>query len=205
MALITLPDTNPPAISREFQLVRADTTLELFSGAEVIVQASKAIWALSFNLRPMKIAAARPWQSVLVQLSKLANTFKITPPGWSNGMGYVGANPTVDGAGQLGLTMDLTGFSAEVATRALVGDFIEIPTTSGSEFKQLTADLITDTFGDVTAAFEPAMREAGTNSGTVDIKTPQITMRLMNPVADLPADVDGFYHMSFGAVETFGP
>ena len=201
MTLITFPSTIP-ATTRDLRLIRGDSVLEMFGGGSVINQVVKATWFLSFALRPLKLDDARTWQAVLIQLAKLANTFQITPPGWTNGVGFSGTNPTVNGSGQLGLQLTCAGSGS--TAYGLAGDFCEIPTTSGSEFKQLTADA-TASSGVLTIDFEPAMREAATDSGTIDFKTPKITMRFIEALASQPGRVGNFYNIVFNAVEQYGP
>lgn len=201
MALITLPSPLP-ATSRDFRLIRGDSVLEMFGGGSIIIQSTQATWFLSFPLRPLNLDDARDWHAVLAQLSKLANTFEVTPPGWINGVGFTGTNPTVNGAGQLGLSITCAGSGS--TAYALKGDLVEVPTADGGELKQLTANA-TATAGVLTINFEPAMRIAATNSGSVDFKTPKVIMRLLEPIASQPGRAGNFFNITFNAVEHYGP
>lgn len=199
MATITLPSI-PPATSMDFKLVRGDQALEFFSGAEVTVQSTKAIWVLSFPLRVQKLTAARAWWAAMVQLAKLDNTFNIYPPGWEQGAGYTGATPLVQGASQLGTSLVCDG-AATSDTVLLAGDPFDV----NGEFKVATADAVSDGSGNVTFNFEPALRASPPNNDPVEVKTPVIIMRMMSPTATVGAGIPDFINMSFEAVEHFGP
>jgi hypothetical protein len=203
MAVITIPTLN--AASLEMSLVRADSALEFISGAEVIVQAQKAVWAVSFPLRPMKKEIARPWKAALSQLSKLANTFQITPPDYEGpSNGYLGTQPKVKGASQLGLTLVCDVVSTASTTIGLVGDYF----TVNGEFKILTANAITASGGSpnqVTLEFEPALRKAPADNALVEMINPLLTLRLFQSVGAWATTPAAFYSITVNAVESFGP
>lgn len=200
MAIITIPAIT--ASSMNFRLARGDNTLEFFDGGVVAIQSTKAIWVLSFPLVTQKLsdASTRLWWSALVQLAKPANQFKVYPPAWQQGAGYTGADPLVAGAGQLGLSLVCDGAAAS-ETVALEGDPIEVNT----EFKILTTDAISDGSGNVTFDFEPALRVAPGNNAVVDVKTPEITMRMVTPSASISARLPEFFDINIDAIEHFGP
>lgn len=200
MAIITIPAVK--ASSMNLRLVRGDNTLEFFDGSVVAVQSTKAIWILSFPLVTQKLSAGdtRLWWSALVQLAKPANQFKVYPPAWQQGAGYTGANPLVNGASQLGLSLICDG----AATSDLVG-LEGDPIAVNTEFKILTADANSDGTGAVTFNFEPALRTSPLNNAVVNVKTPEITMRLITPQANITARLPEFFDISIDAIEHFGP
>ncbi len=198
MAIITLPPIR--ASDMNFQLVRGDNVLEFFDGSVVAVQSTKAIWILSFPIVPQKIAEVRLWWSALLQLAKPANQFKVYPPAWQQGAGYTGADPLVFGAGQLGLSLDCDG-AANNDLVGLEGDPIEV----NNEFKVLTADANSGGTGLVTFNFEPALRTDPPNNAVVDVKTPEIIMRMVTPSAQVAGRLSGFFDVTVGAIEHFGP
>ena len=192
MAIITIPAIK--ASGQTLRLLRGDTVLETFSGGVFIVEPPNAVWMLSFPLVPKKldVTATRLWHSALAQLSKQSNQFKATPPSWVNGQGYRGANPTVNGASQLGTSLNISGGTG---TMALEGDYFEV----NGEFKILTANAVAAG----TLNFEPALRTSPSNGATVDVKTPKITLRLITPLAEWSAQLPDFFNMNIDAIEHF--
>lgn len=198
MALITTPAVHATAM--QLQLVRGDTAIEFLDGSAAIAQSTKALWQLSYPIKPLRLADARPWAAALVQLSKLGNTFEVYPPAWIQGAGYAGAAPEVIGSAQLGLSLncDTAGISTTVA---LAGDFI----TVNGETKMLTVDAVSNGTGLVTFTFEPALRASPADNATVNVLTPTITMRLITPAALVAARLGNFYDVTIEAIEHHGP
>ena len=198
MALITIPAV--AARSMTLTLTRGDAALEFMDGGAAIVQSTKALWLLEFPIKTQRLDDTRAWWAALVQLSKLGNTFKVEAPGWVQGAGYGGADPLVNGGSQLGLSLVCDGVSNST-TIGLTGDPIEV----NGEYKVLTQDAVSDGAGNVTFNFEPALRDSPTNNAVVDVKTPQITMRLLAPQAGVSGRIPDFYNLSVSAIEHFGP
>ena len=200
MATIVLP-TTPKFTSATFNLLRADVPIELLSGAEVIMAFRKAVWVYSFALPAMKIADGRIWSSRLTQLSNLSNTFNATPPEYDGpGTGYSGASPLVMGAGQLGRSLACDGVTASTAI-LLEGDYFSV----NGELKKLTANATSDGSGNVTFAFEPALRKSPANNAAVNIATPSAVFRLAAPEASWDVNAMVVFGLSVAAVESFGP
>lgn len=198
MALITIPTI--PAKGANLRLLRGDSAVEMMDGGVTIVAPPKAVWLLSFPLRPQRITAMRAWASALAQLSKLGNTFQAYPPGWVQGAGYSGSTPQVAGADQLGLALDIDNATVS-STLGLEGDFCEV----NGEFKILTADAVSDGSGTTTINFEPALRQAPPDNDPVDFVTPKVTMRLVESVMDIEAQLSNLYGTTINAVEFYGP
>lgn len=195
MGVITMPTIS--AASLTMGIGRGDVAMELFGGADIIMSSTKAAWFMQFPLRTYGLADTRAWRSVLAQLTKLDNYFQIPPPDWSgNGAGFVATNPTVDGGGQLGTTLNVT-CSVLSTTIALNGDYFSV----NGEFKVLTADATTDGSGDVTLAFEPALRSSPSNGASVEIKTPVINLRLRDPKASWAVRPPALYNITVDCVE----
>ena len=199
MAIITIPEIKAPSTS--MRLIRGDSTLEFFDGSVVAWQTTKALWVLEFPLVVQRLPEARLWQAAFIQLAKAINQFQVTPPGWYNGVGWAGNNPTVYGADQLGLTLDAFHSGVPSTTIAKAGDYIQL----GTELKMLIQDATTDGSGYVTFAFEPALRAAPSNGSSIDIKTPKCTMRLVTPQASWSNTLPDYYNMTVAAVEHYGP
>lgn len=177
MAEITLPSFGVKSL--EMFLDGADSPLEMLNRSEVIVSGPVALWNINI---PLALDAAteetkRAWRSVLVQLIKLSNNFKVAMPDWpGNGASYTGNNPLVKGTGQLGTSLNCDNVTVSTLV-AKDGDYLEV----NGEFKVLTADPTSDVSGNVTFNFEPALRVAPPDDDPIDIKTPKATFRLLSP------------------------
>ncbi len=197
MAIITLPSI--VAQSATMELIRGDGALEFFDGSQVGVQSTKAVWVMTFPLKPLKLADARPWQAAMVQLAKVSNQFEITPPNWVSGTGYSGGQPLVAGASQLGLSLDCDGADNNT-TIALAGDYISV----AGEMKMLIANADSDGAGLVTFDFEPAVRSSPLNNDPVEILSPIVTMRFANFKASWSSSLI-HHRMGISAIEYYSP
>lgn len=198
MALLTLP-SGFNARSASWTFIRpSDTAIELFGGKEVYLEyENDTVYYVSIPLITKTEEDSRPWRSFLMQASLMSNTFEIPPPGWVNGASYSGNNPVVKGAGQTGKSLEADG-AALSATIALEGDYITLPTT---QLVVLTTNAVSDGSGNVTFEFEPAMKVSPTDNETINVKTPVLTARLLDPKAEWLTNPPVLYDHDIIAVE----
>lgn len=168
MTVISLPGgLSPSLVDASFDLVRADERLEMFGGQSKITTFTKAAWLFSFRLPGMNGHKFRHWKAVLAQLTTLSNTFYISPmEGGKPSTGYAGINPVVNGASQLGLTLNCDTLANNIAV-ADVGDYITVPTTAGPELKILTLPANTNGSGQVTFTFEPPLKQSPADTAEI--------------------------------------
>ncbi|GJL93417.1 hypothetical protein [Hyphococcus sp.] len=206
MTIITLPQDPIRWKTSGFGIVRADAVSEKLNGARQVTQYPKALWVCRIDLPPLfdKDNARRSWRAALVQLSKLGNTCELSPPDAQMGIstGYSGSAPSVAGADQLGLSLDMDGVTPS-ATIARAGEYFHIVAAGVKELKMLTADLVADGSGEMTAAFEPALRNAPADDSTVEIFAPKTAFALATPEAQWQNSIDGYSSFSIEFVEAF--
>jgi len=198
MASITIPSVI--AAGAQMRLIRGDSMLEFMDGSAVGVQSTKALWVMSFPLRPTKTATARDWLSFLAQASKAGNTFTITPPGYVKKFAYGGSQIQVQGGSQTGLTLLCDGPSS-LQPVLVAGEYFEV----NGELKIATADATAEVSGDVTFNFEPALRSAPADNANVEVNAPTAIMRLVSQEAAWAISLGDFYEMTIDAIEHFGP
>lgn len=119
----------------------------------------------------------RPWRAWLYALRGPVNWFRCPLPCNQ----HVGAKPTVaSGAGD-GYTLPLTGMTAN-RTLLVAGQYLTVPLPSGRyRAVCLISPLTTDSSGNATATFEPALTETPTAGVTVESLTPFVPMSLVDP------------------------
>lgn len=205
MSIITLPSAPLKWRSADFRLLRADGVQEFVSGATQVTAFPKAIWALTLNLPPLIAAELAAWRAALAQLSALGNTFLGSPPDYSGpSTGYAGPAPTVQGAGQLGRTLNVQGMTANASVLA-AGDFFHVIANGVRELKVMTAPLIANGSGVGVANFEPALRNAPNGASALEILTPAAEFRLTSSQFEYGVDLDRFGEVRIDAVEAFAP
>lgn len=195
MAEIILPLSTTCVSNLKFGLLRADNVTELLSGAEVITEFPKAAWYMQVQLRPMKNDEARAWRGALAALSRMANYFLLAPPDY-RGPVYSGPSPSVDGSGQIGFSLNISGASANT-TILLAGEYF----TVNGELKVVTYDCVSNGVGDATVVFEPPLRQSPVDATPLVLDEPKCKFRLSQPRCEWEVRPGKFYFMTVDAVE----
>lgn len=206
MAVVVLPADPIPFRSATFELARADEALEFLTGAVQVTAFPKALWRASWTLAKLRGQADfRQWRAALAQLSAAGATFIQRPPEYSGpSTGYAGTGPVVNGGSQLGKALVCDGV-APSAPILKSGDYLSVIAAGKRELKLLTADASSDGLGNVTFAFEPALRNAPADNATVEIFAPSCEFRLAEPVGSWAIDMMQNGEIAIEAIESFNP
>ena len=175
MAEVTIP--KPKLAEASFGLRRADSVLQLMNGKEVITEFPYAVWIAQLPIVPLNREQGEIWTACLAQLSRISNHFKAGPPGYK-GAAYKATTLQVDGAGQLGMELNLKN----AQNNALVlraGEYFEV----NGELKIVVANCTADSSGKAKVKFEPPLRAAPYDSANLDSQTPKVKWRLASPEA----------------------
>jgi len=139
------------------------------------VRFSGARWTATYQLVPHTLDDIAEIQSFLVQLRGRCGRFygydplKRSPRGTGNG------NPIVDGADQVGTSLDTTGWAPN-ETVLRKADYVQLDNTD--ELKMVTQDITSDGFGDATLVFEPPIRSSPADQSSIIVHDPSAVMLL---------------------------
>ncbi|MFW6198568.1 MAG: hypothetical protein ACOC5E_01965 [Acidobacteriota bacterium] len=195
--MVDLPSTR--FVTMEFGLERDDTAMRREDGSEVVIQRRGPRWRTTLEPAATRGASARAWRSFLAQLSTYEETVEVGPPEYDGpSTGYSGPAPQVDGADQLGTSLDCDGVTADEDILE-EGDYLEV----NGELKILTADATADGTGAVTFEFRPALREPPDDDAAVEINDPVATFRRREPEGVWSLDRVLITRVSLELVETF--
>lgn len=81
-------------------------------------------------------------------------------------------SPVIDGAGQLGTTLNLTGFTEGAVIRE--GQFFSFTQNGRSYLHQSAAESVADALGDVALTIEPELRVATVDGAVCDFNSPVV-------------------------------
>ena len=208
MALIGIPENPIRWRSATWGLNRADARIAFVSGASQVTAYPAALWAGQIELPPLHDdqGKLRRWRAALASLSSFENWFEARPPGAENGpsTGYTGPTPVVALAGQLGNALLIDGATASVALLN-AGDYFSVIANGWRELKMATADAITNSAGQATLKFEPALRNAPAQSAEVEVAAPTTSFQLADPTAVWRLGLGGFGEIALDVVEYFAP
>lgn len=186
----------PPIRSRgaSFDLVRQDVIETLQTGADVVSPRNVAHWEYRFPLVPHTYEEAEAWFGALARLAKMGNYFAARPPAfdppeyvkkywngsaWTTGTSLLG-QPIINGAGQTGNTLNVSNLVVN-ETFLQKGDYFSVYGVTTAELKVVTADAETDSLGQTTVQFEPALRNPTNAGDSIEIIEPQAIFRLKSP------------------------
>jgi hypothetical protein len=185
MAIITIPvGVRIAALEWQQPPTYAFNRSELTGKSRAIQLGPATRWSASGRLVPVKGADAKAVKAYLALMSQPGNLCRLRMVEASQVT--VGGRPTsatVNGAGQLGLTLALSGLQASV-TNLVAGDVISI--VMASEDSQpiiLGADLVANGSGQATAVLTTPLRKSPANAAAVELQWPTATMRMRNSLA----------------------
>ncbi len=160
-------------------------------------------WSVSGEFAPMVTqAAARRWIAFFEALDGMVNSFPVVAVEAAQ---TVQTNPVVNGAGQTGASLNLTGCSGAIGSELLpAGAKISIPLPDGSvQLEVLTAPIIVTAGGGGVATFSGWLRRSPAAAATVEIAQPSTLMRLTTAVTGWDVDAGQMYGFQFEAEEAF--
>lgn len=202
MAVITMPSSPKPrrvqlSLRQPTQVNRSEWT----GRRKVTILAGAPMWLLAAEYPPIVGEAnILLWRAFLVQLQGQANTFRLR---LSEGAQRVGSNPSVNGAGQTGTALSLSGLTPS-ATNLRAGHWLTVPLTDGTwQAVQLIADLTANASGVGTAAFRPWLRAAASNGGACESVYPWVELALTSDTTGWGVEPGQIYSLSLDCEEAF--
>jgi len=153
-------------------------------------------WEAKVDLPIMTRAQAAPWIAFLAALNGRSGTFLLGDPVATGPIGTAGGAPVVNGAGQTGKTLAISGLTGVLKA----GDYFHV----GSGVTQRLYMNLTDAGpGSVTLDIFPRLRESPANAAPLVLASPQGAFRLQSNADQYTVDNAKLYGLSFSAREAF--
>lgn len=167
--------------------------------SEQVQQADGAAWAFNLALPAMGDVNARIWFAALSSLKGRFGTILFGHPLWKTPRGTWAGSPLVAGAGQLGESLVLDGFTAAATVKA--GDVFQLePAGALSRLHMALTDGVADGSGNLTLDIWPRLRTAPADNGTLTTTNPKGIFRLASP--NVASSWEPFRHgINFDVVE----
>lgn len=196
MTTITFP-SNPKPQTMSWRLVQpAQQNVSEWTGSRQVLASGRGWWECSMSLPPIVgETSVNAWRAFMALARGVANDFQV--PVNEVPQSSASATPLVNGAGQTGRSINTDGWP--VSTTVLhAGQFVTI----GNQLLQLTADVTSNSSGQATISFEPAIRVSPADNAAIEFKNPYA---LMYFVEDPSYSVEPglVYSMSFNLRESF--
>jgi len=141
---------------------------------------------------------ARTLKAFILGLKGQVGRFNFSPPDL-NQQGQGTAAITVDGAGQLGGTIDIQ--TADLNTLLFgIGDYMEV----NGELKTVLADVTSNGSGLATVTFVPNLRQSPPDSAVVEFEDPRVIMKLEDDAqTTFQVSSPVIYNATFSLLEAF--
>ncbi len=161
-------------------------------------------WMLTVVLPPMTQAQAAAWKVFFMQCEGMANTFEGFDPDHRTPRGqaaFTPGTPIVDGAGQTGGVLYITGAPASITGYLLPGDYLQV----NGMLLMVQAQVDTDSSGEAGVPVRPRLRRPPADGASVVFDRPYCEMILID---DNQAKWRGNKNkiingLTFSAIETF--
>lgn len=177
-------------------------TQSQWTGAQTIFANPGQWWELQVTYPPLLRSQAEAVIAFLLKLNGLEGTFLIDV-GAPVPAGVGGGSPTVNGANQTGLDLNVSTSVLSQAAWLKQGDYIQLGSGSAARLYKVLDDVDTDGSGDATLTLWPKIRngDAPANGASVVVSSAKGLFRLKQSAADWSVDRAKLYGLSFACRE----
>lgn len=168
----------------------------MLGGSTSRVRRPGSRWAIDFDFPPMRFSDAMAWVAALTSAEAETVLLKVPQPDFDTGA--PGA-PLVNGAGQLGSSINLDGFTPAYAARA--GQWLSVHGAARRYLYHVAADKVAA--GGVMAglAINPMIRRSAPDNAVVDFTEPKIEGFLSGRETSWTVDLARTVGLSFTITE----
>jgi hypothetical protein len=191
----------------QVQLIASDVvsvTESPFTLSQQVVRHAGARWSATINIPPVKRSDAEYWNSFLLRLRGQFGTFLVGDPNAATPRGSASSaagTPVVNGASQIGNNLNIDGLPASATGYLKAGDYIQLGTGATSRLYKVLEDVNSNGSGQATLNLWPDLRSSPANDATVVVSNAKGLFRLAQNDASWTIGNDGFYSITFSAVE----
>lgn len=215
MTTITFPSTPKPQTMSWRLIQPSQNNVSGWTGRRQVISSGRGWWECDITMPPIVGESnMRAWLAFMALAQGSANDFQIRvlpseqTSGWPSpspelyidflgGAYYVGDEPSVQGAGQTGRSLQTSGWPPST-TVLYAGQYITI----NNQLLQLTANIATNSAGEATVQFAPPIRVSPGDGDLIEFRNPYA---LMYSVENFSYSVEPgmVYSISFTLRESF--
>lgn len=195
---LTLPSNPAPRRVTLTQVTNVASLRNIFSLATQKQVYSGQMWMAEVTMPLMVREDAEPLVAKLLSLNGPEGTFWLGDPTARSPRGNAAGSPKVRGAGQIGGSLNTSGWGVSVTGVLLAGDYIQI----GNSLYKVLADVNSDGSGYATLDIWPNLRSSPSDLTTIITEDAKGLFQLAeNTMAVFAAAEDKMYDISFTCVE----
>ncbi len=202
---ITYPLTLPSHTGIRNITLRAVNTVGMsmspFTYQQQAVAHAGQRWEVDVTLPGMNRADAEQWVAFLVSLRGRFGTFTLGDPVGASPRGSAGGTPLVNGASQIGGTLNIDGCTTSQTGWLKAGDYIQLGTEGSATLHKVLADVDSNGSGQVAVDIWPYIRTAPSDNATVVVTNTIGRFRLASDEQNWSIRETALYGITFGGVE----
>ncbi len=180
------------------------TTMSDITYKQQVLNYTAQRWGAVVKVPQCDRSRAADWAAFLFSLKGQSGTFLMGDPVGAQPRGSAATTPgtpVVNGAGQLGNTLAITGLPASVAGYLLPGDYIQLGAASTATLHMVLTSVTTDASGNATLDIWPDMRASPADASTVVLTDTVGVWRLTRPISEFSLRGIGIYGIEFEAMQ----
>lgn len=159
-------------------------------------------WMADFDMPPMtNKETAYEWKAFGVALEGKYGMFLLGDPSAKVPVGVGTGSPKVDGAGQLGNTLNTKDWTPGIEGIMKAGDMFQLGSGLTARLYMVVEDADTDTSGDTTLVIQPALRSSPADGAAIVVNNPVGLFRLSSNSFSWQVTPGPVWRMSFQAEE----
>jgi hypothetical protein len=202
---ISYPLTLPSHTGIQNITLRAVNTVGMsmspFTYQQQVVAHAGQRWEVDVTLPAMNRADAEQWVAFLVSLRGRFGTFTLGDPVGASPRGSAGGTPLVNGASQVGGTLNIDGCTASQTGWLKAGDYIQLGSAGSATLHKVLADADSNGSGEVALDIWPYIRTAPSDNATVVVTNTIGRFRLADNEQNWSIRQTALYGITFGGVE----
>ena len=202
---ITYPLTLPTHTGIRNISLRAVNTVGIsqspFTYATQVIAHSGQRWEVDVTLPSMNRSDAEQWIAFLMSLRGSLGTFNIGDPTGATPRGSAGGTPLVNGADQIGGTLDIDGCTASQTGWLKAGDYIQLGSGATATLHKVLQDADSNGSGQVSLDIWPYIRSAPADDAAVTTSNTVGLFRLASNEQNWNVSEASIYGLTFGAFE----
>lgn len=196
MATITYPSTPKPQGMSWRLVMPTQTNVSDWTGRRQTVASGRGWWEAQITFPPIVGSTnINAWRSFIAKARGAANDFQV--PVDPVAQSAATATPLVNGAGQLGRTLNTDGWPTST-TVLQAGQYVTI----NNQLLQLTENVTSNGSGVATLTFEPPIRVSPSDNAAIEFKNPYCLMYLVEEPT-LSVEAGYVYSLSLNLRESF--
>lgn len=197
--LPTLPGIKKARLGLKFNVDTMESPISLQANHDI---KAGHRWEGMFTYPKMSSATAREWKAWFSTMYGPAKTFYGFDPDIRSPLGSADSGsdtPLVNGASQVGTTIDTDGWRTSGTGVLLVGDHFSL----GGELKIVTEQVNSDGSGEATISFMPPIHSSPDNNSAIVFDSPTGIFRIDGLSVDWESNEFGHHDFAFAFVEVF--